>query len=165
MLLNFQLPVYEVRAFLSIEKENGKTFIQTIYKKYILDDRNYPGDYGDRRIQLFMDKDKPLPLYPLRKRISTIPQLLNSKATHFITEQGELVTYKKSRYYNIVCKRVMSCTRIYNGKYHCYVAGVAHPFITSQPYEFLSLIEFKNSLMLFDVHLEQPEKIRYRVKI
>ncbi|QCW23768.1 hypothetical protein AAS21_gp30 [Pantoea phage vB_PagS_AAS21] len=165
MLLNFDLPVYEVRAYFSKTEEGKYIVLQTRFSKYVLDCPSLVGDYADRRLQLLSDHNKPYKLYPLRNRISTLSQLLKSKNSTFITEKGELIKYKKNKYYDIVCKRVVSCTQIYNGKYQCYLPGINTPFVTRNPYEYLSVIELKNSYVLFDVHTEKPEKVRYRIKI
>ncbi len=165
MLLNFELPVYEVRAYISRMEEGKYIVLQTRFSKYVLDCPTLVGDYADRRLQLLSDQAKPYKLYPLKNRISTLSQLINSKHSRFITESGQLIQYKKNKYYNIICKSVVSCTQIYNGKYQCYLSGINTPFITKNPYKYLSVIELKNSYILFDVHNEKPDKIRYRIKI
>lgn len=158
-------PLYVVRGFNRKFEENGYTCLETYYDRYVLDKPSLPGDYSSRRIQLLADETKPYKLYKIKYACNTLSQIVNCKSKEFIDLEGNLVKFKKTKFYNIIYKKVISCIQIYNGKYQCYVHGVNSPFITKAPYNYLSLVEYNRSFVLFDVHDEMPEVIRHRIKL
>lgn len=164
MLLNFPLPVYIVRAFYSKFEEGDYVILQTEFNRYVLDNPKLEGDYATRRLKM-LSMDLPYKLYPLTKRISTLSQLANCKAKYFITEEGQLLEHKKTTFYRVVLKKVISSAQIFNGKYQCYVSGIHTPFVLREPAQYLSLILIGNSYYVFDTHQSKPDKVRQRVKI
>lgn len=159
------LPLYEVRSFFRKSTEGEYVIIQTHYTKYVLDKPSLGGTYWERRLQLRCSKDLPYKLYPLKKRISTLVQLAKSKAHMYINSSGKLLRHRKDRFYNIDVKRVLNSSQIYNGKWQNYVSGVPYPFISDSPASFLSIINAMGAYWLFDIHYEEPEHRRYRVKL
>lgn len=115
-MLDFKLPVYALRAFVSIEQEGDYSVITTRYNKYVLDNRKLPGTFSQRRLILF-EKRKELPykLYPIRGRISMLSQLVGSKRSQFIDSDGNLINWKKTTFYDVVTSKVLHSARIYNG--------------------------------------------------
>lgn len=162
-MINF--PLYLVRGFTRKFEENGYTCLETYYDRYVLDDTRLEGDYPSRRFKLLADEYKPYKLYKLKYRINTIGQALKTNAKYFIDNNGQLLQLQKTKFSNIIYKKVVSSTQIFNGKYQCYVSGINTPFITDRPYQYLALVMYNNSYILFDVLDEMPEKIRHRVKL
>lgn len=165
-MLDFKLPVYALRAFVSIEQEGDYSVITTRYNKYVLDNRKLPGTFSQRRFILF-EKRKELPykLYPIRGRISMLSQLVGSKRSQFIDSDGNLINWKKTTFYDVVTSKVLHSARIYNGKYQCYVAKVPYPFVLSYVPAYISYILVNNSPVIYQVHQEEPEIPRLRIKL
>lgn len=160
-----KFPLYIVRGFNRKFEENGYICLETYYDRYVLDKPSLSGDYVLRRMQLLADDNKPYKLYKLRYSVNTLSQAIHARTKDFIDEEGNLFTLKKTKFSRIIYKKVVSCVRIFNGKYQCYVSGVNTPFITKEPYNYLALVHYNNSFVLFDVHDEMPEHIKHRIKL
>lgn len=159
------LPLYIVRGFTRKFEENGYICLETYYNRYVLDRPSLPGDYASRRILLLADTKKPYNLYKIKYACNTLSQVLNAKNKEFIDTNGTLIRFHKTKFFKITYHKVVSCVKIFNGKYQCYVSGVNSPFITKEPYNYISLVNYRNSFILFDVHNEMPEKLRHRIKL
>lgn len=160
-----KFPLYIVRGFTRKFEENGYICLQTYYNRYVLDKASLAGDYATRRMQLLADKNKPYSLYKIQYSINTLSQAINARTKTFIDEDGRLFNLVKTSFSKIIYKKVVSSVELYNGKYQCYVTGIPTPFITKEPYNYLSLVVYNNSFVLFDVHYEMPETIKHRVKL
>lgn len=154
-----------VRGFSRKFEERGYICLETYFDRYVLDNPKLTGDYASRRLQLLEDTSKPYRIYRLKYSVSNLSQVMQTRDKMFITEEGKLITIQKEKFNKIVYKRVVSSIRIFNGKYQCYVPGVNTPFITTKPYNYLALVHYKNSYVLFDVLDEMPEKIKHRIKL
>lgn len=164
-MLNFQLPVYEVRAYFNIAMEGEFKVIHTFRNKWVLDCPSIEGNYFTRRTILSSVDNLPYRLYPLRKRISSMSQLVNSKAQKLIDAEGRLFNWVKTKYYNIEVKKVLTSTRTASGKHQCFIQGFGTPLVLDTHCQYVSIINVEGSPVLFDVHETKPEKPRTRVKL
>lgn len=165
-MLDFNLPVYVMRGYDEISTEGEFTVITTRYDRYILDQKNLPGNYAQRRLSLFSRRSKlPYKIYPLKKRVEYLSQLVGSGKKVFIDSNGRLIKWKPQTMYKIVTSKVLTCTRIFNGKYQCYLRGVPYPFVLSKPANYISYILFKGVPVIFGVYDEEPQPPRLRVKL
>lgn len=155
-----------MRAHDGISTEGDFTVITTRYNRYVLDQKSLPGNYAQRRLILFSNrKNLPYKLYPLKKRVEFLSQLVGSGKKEFIDSNGKIVRWKPQTMYKIVTSRVASCTRIFNGKYQCYVKKVPYPFILSQPANYISYILFMGIPVIFGAYEEEPVPPRLRAKL
>ena len=108
-LLGANMPLFQMRIFDSIETVGTTRYIQTYYAKYILDNEQIPGDYTQRRIYL---KSNPgeYKLYPLSKICNSVQEMLNSTQTHFIDNNGKVLHWKKTVFYDVLSLPVMKST-------------------------------------------------------
>ena len=165
-MLNFSLPVYALRAYDVLFQEGEYIVIQTRFTRYVLDNPSLPGTFSQRRFFLYGERENlPYKLYPLKKQFKYLSQIINSGLKHFIDSTGKIVTWKPTTYYNIITERVRGSTRIFNGKYQCYVKNVPYPFLLSEPANYISYALVRGSPVIFDTHEEEPETPRLRVKI
>ena len=155
-----------MRAHDGISTEGDFTVITTRFNRYVLDNSSLPGDYARRRLTLFGMRDKlPYKLYPLKKRVEFLSQLVGSGKKEFIDADGRIVKWKPSTMYKIITARVMACTRIFNGKYQCYVQKVPYPFLLPKPANFISYMLVNGVPVIFGAYEEEPSPPRLRVKL
>ncbi|QFR57714.1 hypothetical protein CPT_Slocum_157 [Serratia phage Slocum] len=163
-MLNFKLPVYAVRAYEELFDEGDFLIVQTQKARWVLDCPSLEGTYYERRLMM-LGMDLPYKLYPLKKRISTISQLIHSQSRLLIDEQGRLLKWKKEKMYSIEVKKILSRYRTQKGTWVCYAQGFQSPFELSGYYEYVSIINVAGSPIVFDVHESMPETPRLRVKL
>lgn len=165
-MLNFSLPVYALRAYDVLFTEGEYIVIQTRFTRYVLDCPSLPGTFSQRRLFLYGNREKlPYKLYPLKKQYKYLSQIINSGLKQFIDSTGKIVTWVPSKFYNIITERVRGSARIYNGKYQCFVKGVPYPIVLHEPVNYISYALVNGAPVVFDVHDEEPETPRLRVKI
>lgn len=165
-MFEFQLPVYIMRGYDRVFTEGDLSIVETPFDRYVLDNPSLPGNYAQRRLFLFADsKNLPYKLYPLRKQIKYLSQMVASGKSNFIDSTGKLFKWKKSKFYKIETARVLTCNRIFNGKYQIYVKNVPFPFILPEPANYISYILVSGSPVVYGVYEEEPESPRLRVKI
>lgn len=155
-----------MRAYESVSTEGDYLVITTAFNRYVLDKPSLPGNYAQRRLFLYTDKDNlPYKLYPLKKQIRFLSQMVASGKSHFIDNTGKLFKWKKSTFFKIIVAKVLTCNQIYNGKFQVYVKNVPHPFILQQAANYIAYILVKGSPVIYGVYDEEPETPRLRVKI
>ena len=165
-MFDFQLPVYVMRGYDKISTEGDFTIVTTVYNRYVLDNKSLPGNFAQRRLFLYGEGPKlPYKLYPLKSQIKYLSQMVASGKSDFIDSTGKLFKWKKSKFYKVETAKVLTCNRIYNGKYQVYVKNVPYPFILSEPAEYISYILVTGSPVIYAVYDEEPESPRLRVKI
>lgn len=158
------MPVYIVRAYFDILTEGNYKVVQTYKSKWVLDNTTLEGSYASRRVQM-LSMSLPYKLYPLNKRITTLAQLVNSKAKLVIDADGKLIKWVKTKYYNIEVCKVLSVSRTVTGKYLCYIQGYESSILVDKYTQYVSVINMEGSPVLFDVHETRPEQSRIRVKL
>lgn len=163
----FNLPLYALRQFEDIVTEGEYTVVVSRFDKYILDSPSLEGDFRMRRLRLAVTPKGNLPykLYPLKAQLTMLSHFARSKSKVFIDSNGNIFRRKKSRFFNIEVRRVVSGARLYNGKFQCFAKGVSTAITLDHIPKWVSLIRYKNSYILFDVHEEMPTSPRMRVKI
>lgn len=165
-MFDFQLPVYVMRAYEKISTEGDFTVITTAFDRYVLDKPSLPGNYAQRRLFLFAESSKlPYKLYPLRRQIRYLSQMVGSGKSDFIDSTGRVFKWRKSKFYQIETARVLVCNQIFNGKFQAYVKNVPYPFVLSEPAEYISYMLVNGSPVVYGVYDEEPETPRLRVKI
>lgn len=163
-MLNFALPVYAVRAYEDLFEEGDFLIMQTHMTRWVLDCPSLGGTYYQRRTKM-LGMDLPYKLYPLNKRITTLSQLIHSKAKLLIDENGKLLKWKKERMYKVEVRKVLSHHQTTTGTWICYAQGFQSPFELQQPAAYVSIINVAGSPVIFDVHDSVPESPRIRVKL
>ncbi|AFQ22276.1 hypothetical protein My1_117 [Pectobacterium phage My1] len=166
-MIDAVLPIYALRQYEEMVKEGDYLVVVSRFDKYILDNPSLEGNFRQRRLKLAITPKGELPykLYKLKKEFSTLSQIVLSKSKVFIDSSGKVFNRLKAKYYQIEVKRVLSGSRLFNGKYQCFVRGINTPFILHHIPKWVSVIKYKNSFVLFDVHEERPESPRLRIKI
>lgn len=159
-----ELPAYVMRGFVDKFMENGFVIIQSHITRYVFDMPSLPGNYAKRRL-LLSSMELPYKLYPLRKRITTISQLIKSGAKYIITPDGDIRRVRRTKFYPIEVKRVSISNQTFNGTYQNFVKGSLSPIITDCEAKYISVVNYNGALVVFDVHREYPETRRYRVKL
>lgn len=159
-------PLYGVRQHERLFDEQGFKCVETYYNRYVIDDPRLPGTYPQRRMRLIANaKNLPYKVYPLKHMFTTLSQLLASNYKYFIDDTGAIKKFTKSKMYNIQYKKIVSSTQIFNGKYQCIAQGISTPFILPVPAEYIAVVLYQNSYMLYGYYDSLPEVKRQRVKI
>lgn len=108
MLGNLLYPVFPLRQYNKLYKEDNAIIIETVYNTYILDDKNLKGNtLGERRLRIAKDYR-----YPLSKPLFSLEEVMRSKAKKFIDSSGFITSYTKSKFYKITCKEILSVDKI-----------------------------------------------------
>lgn len=163
-MLNFKLPVYAVRAYEDLFEEGDFIIIQTHKSRWVLDCPDLEGTYYQRRTKM-LGMEMPYKLYPLKKRITTLAQLVNSNSKLLIDESGKLLKWKKEKMYRIEVRKIVSHHQTPTGSWVCYAQGFPTPFMLKKAYGYVSIINVAGSPVIFDVHETMPETHRTRVKL
>lgn len=144
-----KFPVYAMRSFERITKENGYVLIHTHYTTYILDIPTLEGDYFSRRTQM-LGIELPFKVYPLRERFSTLSQVVNSKRREFIDINGRVCTYKPKKFYKIECVRVLRADKTWNG-YNLLMTKLPTQFVTEEVGNYIRYIKIGAAYYLYEV--------------
>ncbi|ATS94081.1 hypothetical protein P13BB106kb_p097 [Pectobacterium phage DU_PP_V] len=162
-----QLPVYAIRSYEEIVKEGDYVIIVSKFNKYILDKPKLGGSFRQRRLELAITPTSELPykLYPLKRMLTKLSQLVKSKSKVFVNSDGRILKRKKEKMYPIEVRKIVSGSRLFNGKFQCFAKGINSPFILDHIPKYVSVIKFNNSYLIYEVHEEIPEAPRVRVKI
>lgn len=158
------MPVYPVRSYFNIGMEGDFKVIQTYKSKWVLDNPTLSGNYANRRVQMLSMK-LPYKLYPLVKRITTLSQLVGSKAKLIIDSEGKLINWVKTTFYRVEVCKVLSISRTTTGKFLCYIQGFEASLLMESYSPYVSVINVEGSPVLFDIHETRPENPRTRVKL
>jgi hypothetical protein len=164
LVFNFSLPVYEVRSYYDISMEGDFRVIQTFKSKWVLDNPSLSGTYAIRRLKMRGMK-LPYKLYPMNKRITTLSQLVQSKAKFLIDTEGKLLRWVKTKLYPVEVCRVVSVSSTSTGAFLTYIRGFEVPLLLEAKCNFVSIINVDGSPVLFDLHETRPENPRHRVKL
>lgn len=109
-------PVYILRGYRSIEYIHHRTYIDTDYGRYILDDKNKKGKFAIRRLQILADiKRRKLggyeycPIYRLNKAIHTEEQLIAHlvKCKRYVDNSGRLYNHAPTTFYKLTYHKVL----------------------------------------------------------
>lgn len=97
-----KFPIYALRQYVSIYEEGMYKIIETHKCRWVLDHK-YPTDnnYWERRLQLLTDPFIPYKLYPLKKKVTSLAQMLRLNTRHFIDGEGTIHVYTKSTFYKL----------------------------------------------------------------
>lgn len=163
-MLNFDLPVYVIRAYVSIFMEGNFKVIQTHFTRWVLDCPDLEGDYFKRRVAM-VGMELPYKLYPLKKQISTLAQLVHTNPKLVIDREGKMHKWVKTKMYKIQVKPVVSVHKSVKGTWICYIQGYHTPIVVTKPPKYISIIDMMGSPILFDTHEGLPESPRLRVKL
>lgn len=143
-----RMPLYALRAYAEIVEEEDFTIIKSSYRKYTLDCKGLSGDYATRRLKL-LSMELEHPLYMLKERITTVPQLVLTKRTKFIDRDGNVVRYRKSRFLRVEYTKVLRCDRTWAGNYRL-VTTLPTVFLSDTPADYIGYIRDGHSLTLYE---------------
>lgn len=160
-MLNINFPIYPIRAYNNIIKEDGIIYIDTYYSTYVLDNKNLEGTtLAERRAKCNSN------LYPLNEKIADFKQLVLSKHKLFIDKYGDIVKYKKTRNVIVSCREVLEIKKTLSGAYLVYVEDCKNAFIYDTDflihYDYALIFNTKHGKYLFgftDIFLK-PFKIK-----
>lgn len=102
-----KFPIYALRAYISADWEGEYRIIHTHRNKYVIDLTSDDTEYSARRLELYR-RTLPYSIYPMNRRINTLQEVVASKATKFIDAAGELVTWKPTKFYKVICHKVQN---------------------------------------------------------
>lgn len=169
-ILATRLPLYQMRGFDGIIKEDNLILIDTYWDRYILDDKSLQGNLYDRRTHITLNKDDySYKLYPLTKRCSTIGQVLHAlpKGKHFLDEEGTLFKYVPEEMYTIASYEVKNAVLKHHNLYLLTIKvdtfthiNMLAPFVGN----FVQLIDFKHrGFVLYDVVNEEVPSFKRKL--
>ena len=120
MLSDAVFPLFALRSYTKMYSEGNAILIETPNNTWILDDKDLEGEYlGERRLRIRKEYR-----YPLTKALFTIEEVIRCKTNKFIDSSGELITYKKSKFYTIYCKEVKSIEQLDSWNYRISIVGI-----------------------------------------
>lgn len=151
-------PIYPLRKFDRLTDINGVVKVYTIYKMYIIDDRNLPGDtLGQRRLHIKKYK------YPLRTSINNPKNLLmqGSKLGIYINESGLIFKYNKTERADLKYYKIKSITPLPFDTTKIIVKGINTPFIMYEniptDFKYAGVLHIKGGYILYEVTLEKKK--------
>lgn len=170
-ILATKLPLYQMRGFDNIIKQDNLILIDTYWDRYILDDTTLEGDMYDRRtyISLHLDEYEPYKLYPLSKYCTTIGQVISviKDSKFFMDSQGNMLKYIPKKFYNIDTFEIKN---IILKSYNLYLLTVkidnfTHINLLSPVVgDYVQLIDFKDKgFILYDVSNEIVPRFRRKL--
>lgn len=124
-------------------------------KPYLIDDTSLEGNFPNRRLQLKVYKDdSPYPLYPLKKAIGNLGNLLLYSRIYktFIDATGRVFKYEKTTKVPLIYRKIKKFVPYYNGTMlliegiHCPI-WLYRPLRGGEEYAAILLIE-KGYLLL-----------------
>jgi hypothetical protein len=105
-LNSIRFPIYRIRKHSKMWNDNNVIHIDTFKGSYILDNRNLPGNFLNRRRSL-----KGKEAYPLYKPIMTHRQLILDKkheSGHYVDSTGGMFTYNRSRFVPLTYRDILN---------------------------------------------------------
>ena len=149
-----QWPIFPLSDSIPILKEGNVRLVEQADESLkILDDLNYTGNLGMRRLQSSASSDRKL--FPLSKPIFRFEDLIRyKKSSRFIDNSGYIFNYTKSVYYPLTYHKIVKFIETKNGyavevkKFHCRF------FLTVEPkleWKYAGIIRVGRGFLLYDL--------------
>ena len=159
-----RFPIYPLRGHDRITDRYGVVKVYTLYKMYIIDDRNLEGkNLGERRLRIKQSK------YPLRMSLYNVKDLLLTKNRTgvYIDDEGQVFKYHKVEkadlnYYKI---RKLVYTRF--GSTKVIVKGINSPFLMHEEvpgnFKYAGVFKLQGGYVLYEVSTTEKRSTWRRV--
>lgn len=161
-LSSISFPVYPLDRYHAVVEELGVVHIYDDYGKFILDNKNLPGDsLGKRRLRI-LDKDS---LYHLGHAYFTLKDLIKYKQgnSNFVDSNGKVFKYRKSSYVRLAYHRIASVVEVEDS---VYIQTTKYSALFRVPPElgimwykdkYAGIIDLMGGQMLYDISEEKKE--------
>jgi hypothetical protein len=134
------LPLYTMREYSRIFKEQDYLCVETAKNRYVLDYADIiESSYSARRLKLLADSTKPYKLYPINLVINSIQELMSvvKKYRNFFTDAGKVYVYKPQKFYSIDAYKIESYWPTTTGRHVIFnreIGPLSAPSFTGEPY-------------------------------
>ena len=157
-------PIYKIRQYRKIIEEDNILKISTFKDDYIIDNKNLPGNFLERRLKIKL-RNK---LYPLYDPLLTHRDLVlarNHKT--FIDSNGVIFTYNREKFYPI--KTYWIEEKNYEGNkviikpknVFCYFELLYNDYNIAANY--IRLINYQHGYIFYDVQINEPKNSKIKI--
>lgn len=160
-LLKAAFPLYSLGSYEEIFESAPYRLIRTRYKTYVLDILDSPLSFQERRLRL-LTADPGYPVFRLKKRFTSLAQVLHSKHRVFIDSNGKVFKLKRSKNHRVSLHRVLHYERTYNGKF--LLITKQGNFVTDKVYTFVTTITV-SGVPVYMGGVNKPEEARKFFKL
>ena len=151
-LPEIKFPIYPLRSYDRLTDIYGVVKVYTIYKMYILDDRNLEGEnLGERRLRIKKYK------YPLRTSVSSVKDLLFSKnkTRVYIDDTGQIFKYHKVEKATLKYHKIAWLIPTGFGSTKVIVKGINTPFLMHEEippnFKYAGVLKLQGGYILYEV--------------
>lgn len=136
-LLKAAFPLYSIGSYEEIFESAPYRLIRTRHKTYVLDILYSDEPFQERRLRL-LTVDPGYPIYRLKKRFTSLAQILNGRDKVFIDSTGKIYKITRTKHHKVSLHKVLHYERTYNGKF--LLITKQGNYVTDQVYTFVTTI-------------------------